>query len=80
MSYFRHKLLYLKDACKKKNQATLCHILDISCFIQKMPGYREKKKVGHIMSYFRHKFLFKRCLKKIKKNKITGHVLFLKEA
>ena len=32
MSYFRHKLLYLEDAWKKrkKNQATLCHILDIN--------------------------------------------------
>ena len=33
MSYFRHKLLLLKDAWKKKNrkkQATLCHILDIN--------------------------------------------------
>ena len=33
MSYFRHNLLYLKDAWKKKKrkkQATLCHILDIN--------------------------------------------------
>ena len=32
MSYFRHKLLYLKDAWQKKKykQATLCHILDIN--------------------------------------------------
>ena len=46
MSYFRHKLLYLKDACKKrkrKKQATLCHNLDINYCIQKMPGKKENK-------------------------------------
>ena len=30
MSYFRHKLLYSKDAWKKRKKNRPCHILDIN--------------------------------------------------